>query len=530
MIGAPSHLHAIRSERSVPLFSMTCSMQTFAQKQHHAQRPLSSSVVRPNMATHGPHHREHPILHLQRTIGNQAVLRMLRTHTEEPDVGLTAAASPRFGHPFSQIPIHPPAAGAIQTNLAINKPGDEYEQETYRLSGEVMRMHEPQLQRTCACGGGCQKCQTEQQDQEPERLQTTRVESGSLRQTAVPPIVHEVLRSPGQPLDAATRASMEPRFGYDFSRVRVHADPRAAESARAVDALAYTVGHHIAFGQRQYSPESTEGIKLLAHELTHVMQRPVLSTTAPTALDIADDPHLEQEAESMAMGAGGRREPLHPTAHRASAALLRQKTPSPAPKKPTPADIIEEARAAAHTRVLIAHQRIQGVGPPGPPGPRSAELDALELQLQAKRLAQVLFNWSNPNMPQVGQIVSRMLSALRPGSSVVQAASTDPNCAGLVPGFVVGNKPPIVVCPRFFSMSPEDRIRNMVHELAHVAGIGQPKSESYFVEWDCKSAGDFNTADSWAHYVNCLSGQPPDVPIGSKPSGGSSKPAPSGKP
>jgi hypothetical protein len=102
---------------------------------------------------------------------------MLQTHAEEPEARSTAAASPRFGHDFSQIPIHPPAAGAIQTKLAINKPGDEYEQEADRISEQVMRMPEPRLQRACACGGACPKFQTEQPGHECERLHTKRVGS-----------------------------------------------------------------------------------------------------------------------------------------------------------------------------------------------------------------------------------------------------------------------------------------------------------------------------------------------------------------
>src|SRR5438477_12555827 len=90
---------------------------------------------------------------------------------------------------------------------------------------------------------------------------------------AVPPVVHEVLCSPGQPLDSATRAFFEPRFGHDFSQVRVHADDRAAESAGTVKARAYTVGKHVVFGAKQFSPESIEGRRLLAHELTHVIQQ-----------------------------------------------------------------------------------------------------------------------------------------------------------------------------------------------------------------------------------------------------------------
>jgi hypothetical protein len=91
--------------------------------------------------------------------------------------------------------------------------------------------------------------------------------------TAVPPIVHEVLRSPGQPLDAPTRAFFEPRLGHDFSKVRVHTDARAAESARAVNALAYTVKQDIAFGEGQYAPGAAEGRRLLAHELAHTVQQ-----------------------------------------------------------------------------------------------------------------------------------------------------------------------------------------------------------------------------------------------------------------
>jgi hypothetical protein len=85
--------------------------------------------------------------------------------------------------------------------------------------------------------------------------------------------VHEALRSPGQPLDAETRAFMEPRFGHDFSRVRVHTDSVAAASARAVNALAYTVERDIVFAQRQYEPTTTLGQRLIAHELTHVVQQ-----------------------------------------------------------------------------------------------------------------------------------------------------------------------------------------------------------------------------------------------------------------
>jgi hypothetical protein len=97
--------------------------------------------------------------------------------------------------------------------------------------------------------------------------------SGHAATTTAPPIVHEVLRSPGRPLDPATRAFFEPRFGHDFSRVRIHTDARAAESARAVNALAYTVGQDVVFGAGRYAPATPEGNGLLAHELVHTIQQ-----------------------------------------------------------------------------------------------------------------------------------------------------------------------------------------------------------------------------------------------------------------
>lgn len=129
------------------------------------------------------------------------------------------------------------------------------------------------LQRKCACGqhtvagGECEECRRKREG----ILQRAAVNTAPVN--SVPPIVHDVLSSPGQPLDAGTRAFMEPRFGFDFSRVRVHTDARAAESAQAVNALAYTVGRDVVFGTGQYAPETSEGRRLVAHELTHTIQQ-----------------------------------------------------------------------------------------------------------------------------------------------------------------------------------------------------------------------------------------------------------------
>jgi hypothetical protein len=87
------------------------------------------------------------------------------------------------------------------------------------------------------------------------------------------PLVRSALTAPGQSLDGATRTFMESRFGYDFSQVRVHTDANAAESTRAVHAQAYTVGNDVVFGAGRYSPATSPGRTLLAHELAHVVQQ-----------------------------------------------------------------------------------------------------------------------------------------------------------------------------------------------------------------------------------------------------------------
>jgi hypothetical protein len=118
---------------------------------------------------------------------------------------------------------------------------------------------------------------------------------------SVPPIVQNVLRSLGHPLDAQTAAFMEPRFGHDFSRVRVHTDAQAAESARSVNSLAYTVGRDVVFAAGLYDPTTTAGKRLLAHELTHVLQQDqsIVGPRQPSVISNPSDGG-EREAENVA--------------------------------------------------------------------------------------------------------------------------------------------------------------------------------------------------------------------------------------
>ena len=162
---------------------------------------------------------------------------------------------------------------AIQRELTISTPGDKYEQEADRVADRVMLMPDSQIQRARAYGGGCPKCHTEQQHLQHERLQAKRLQFNETGQIAALPIVRDVLRSPGQPLEPAARDFMEQRFGHDFGQIRIHTDPDAAKASAALGAEAFTVGHHIAFGRERFLPATAHGKRLVAHELTHAIQQ-----------------------------------------------------------------------------------------------------------------------------------------------------------------------------------------------------------------------------------------------------------------
>ncbi len=181
-------------------------------------------------------------------------------------------------------------AGPLQAKLTINQPDDKYEREANWVADQVMRMPEPRLQRQAGL----------EEEEEDELFQTKlqvqrKVDSQAIGNTT-PPIVHDVLNSPGQPLDPSPRQFMEFRFGHDFSKVRVHTDARATESARAVNALAYMVGEDVVFGTGQYRPRANLGQKLLAPELTHVQQQSSNRHPQLGILTISDaaDPLIEE--------------------------------------------------------------------------------------------------------------------------------------------------------------------------------------------------------------------------------------------
>lgn len=138
----------------------------------------------------------------------------------------------------------------------------------------------------------------------------------------IPDSVAETVRAAGRPLDPTNRSLMERSFGHDFSRVRVHTDARAASSARQLDAAAYTVGSTIAFGAGRYRPGTPAGQRLLAHELSHVVQQPTSSGQAPLTLSQGAGA-LDREADRAASRVGLGLAPARPAGH-APAGLIQR--------------------------------------------------------------------------------------------------------------------------------------------------------------------------------------------------------------
>jgi len=214
------------------------------------------------------------ILHLQRTMGNQAVQRLLKS-------------------------------GTLQAKLTIGQSNDKYEQEADRVADKVMRMPEPggrlaQRKTTCPECPEKEEIQTkplaeqitpvvqrETEEEEqiqpkstcpecPEKEEPIQAKQGNNLAPAVTSTIESgvhSLKGGGQPLPETTRSYFEPRFGTDFSQVRVHTDSQAAETAQSINSKAFTTGKHVVFGTGQYSPVTSVGKKLLAHELTHLVQQ-----------------------------------------------------------------------------------------------------------------------------------------------------------------------------------------------------------------------------------------------------------------
>jgi hypothetical protein len=246
-------------------------MRTFTQKSKATQQTtLAKSTIRGR--AHFEHSRE----------------RMVQTNAEELEGGWTATAALRIGHDFSQIPIHASAIRATQTKPVFGKLGDEYEQDTNAQEemGEmkfapIFPPAAPSLQsdstRIPIMPPPIQSKSTVSSPDDPFEREAEDVADKVMRMTGPLPLTCFLPANPhagnGKLLPREVRSYFEPRFGQDFSDVRVHADGVAANAARAVEARAYTIGRDVVFASGEYRPGTLEGKRLLAHELAHVVQQ-----------------------------------------------------------------------------------------------------------------------------------------------------------------------------------------------------------------------------------------------------------------
>ncbi len=174
----------------------------------------------------------------------------------------------------------------FQPKLTINAPGDKYEQEADAMADKVMRMpmndklfFSPMPLSISRLQRKCQHC-------EEEERKIHRKESANVAIPNVSSAVEQTLQSTGQLMDKSTRSFMEARFGYDFGNVKIHNDSLAHQSSREINALAYTHGNHVVFGNGHYQPNSNQGRQLLAHELVHVVQQQNINVSRHTHKNI----------------------------------------------------------------------------------------------------------------------------------------------------------------------------------------------------------------------------------------------------
>jgi len=232
-----------------------------------------------------------------------------------------------YGNRFVQKII---ANRNIQPKLEISQPGDIYEKEADRIADSVMKMPEQSFSQPVTAEyyelslpamempfGGEEEVSEEELGNQPLDIDMPLPNPEEMQEVEESPLVTEQdqgyriqrtcseceeeeiqtkeitgqksVSSPGagMPLDAHVRSFFEPRFGHSFDQVRIHTDTHAVESARTMNALAYTVGHDIVFGAGQYAPNTNAGRRLIAHELTHVLQQNASHTTMRSITPIA---------------------------------------------------------------------------------------------------------------------------------------------------------------------------------------------------------------------------------------------------
>ena len=381
----------------------------------------------------------------------------------------------------------------IQTKLIIGQPRDQYEMEAERIAEQVMRTPESSLVQGVALSQHvqplrihrlCTECKKKStwwyQREESADLQA--VDASCCASEVTPDLENQIsgLQGQGQPLPTSVRRFFEPRFGYDFSQVRIHTDAGAVRLARAINARAFTLGREVVLGAGQYAPQTIAGKRLLAHELSHVVQQ------------------------------GGERRSGQGTAQRRLAPRIQRTRYT--------ANCRQEQQASLGAAVRKARTDISQVSP---------QLTTSPLSLPVRNALWLAFrNESEDTAQEVHDKLGVIYRGL-PGATIDCEQADELlyswGCGGedwaytwrLWRGRFFGN---IHVCMGAWSRrSPQQRSRIIAHESAH--RFNGSEDVAYFTP-DCQetsrtarlnSSARLNNADSYACFVSYLRDWPPDV-------------------
>lgn len=344
---------------------------------------------------------------------------------------------PRFLRQAGGAPIVQ-AKAEIQVGAA----DDALEREADAMADRVMGMSDvggAVSQSTARVQRKCAACESEEEEM-PVQRKADAARSGGVPVAGTMPAplsVGEAVSSGGKPLEPGVRKAFESRFGRDFSSVRIHSDPAAEASASEIRARAYTSGRHIVFGSGEYSPGTNRGMRLLAHELTHVVQQAGGSVRRPS---------LVQRQPKDATPAS----PIGGCTESQSAALRKQ---------------LSLARALVG--VAIAHLKKEQDQPPAP-----------GISSVARRALASNFHTSDPkDVTAILATFKRILEKLKDSNiRCLDDKACDEVCAGAGAPFACASAAiPITVCEGVFgrthSKEPFFYVVVLIHEAAHQVGM-----------------------------------------------------------
>jgi len=302
------------------------------EQRRESQKTDEKSHARVRPEAKEPRPAKNPLLDLQQTIGNQAVVRLFES-------------------------------GTIQAKLRVSQPGDADELEADRVAESVVSSSheadrvaknsvsstsEPAVHRKCNCVGGGASCpECEEEEVEAAKGIHRKATSPSNGDESVRvDFLHSLV--PGQPLETKTRAFMESRFGLDFGDVRIHTGNEASSAAQALHAEAFTLGNDIFFGKDSYRPAPSD--PLLAHELVHVAQQ--RKAAAPKS---TEDGSQSKQAEGLSSKGGGSLQPAVARVQRKPDETAPKSTETPPPKVNEPTFLQRVGSTLASAATAVGH-------------------------------------------------------------------------------------------------------------------------------------------------------------------------------